>query len=186
MGMDRGVHCSDPAFAGSDALATAKVLAAVIKKENPDLVLCGRQAIDFDQTQVPAFVAEILGLPQVFMVAKLEVKDKKVVCNRRIEGGEEIVEASLPAVLTCDKGLNEPRYASLPGIMKAKKKEIKKFSLADSGLGADQVGAGGAKLKVAGYLPLPDRPPGKVFKGEETADMVKKVVRLLRDEAKVI
>ena len=186
MGMDRGVHCSDPAFAGSDALATAKVLAAVIKKENPDLVLCGRQAIDFDQTQVPAFVAETLGLPQVYMVAKLEVKDKKVVCNRRIEGGEEIVEASLPAVLTCDKGLNEPRYASLPGIMKAKKKEVKKFGLADSGLGADQVGAGGAKLKVAGYLPLPDRPPGKVFKGEETADMVKKVVRLLRDEAKVI
>jgi electron transfer flavoprotein beta subunit len=186
MGMDRGVHCWDPAFAGSDALATAKVLAAVIKKENPDLVLCGRQAIDFDQAQVPSFVAETLGLPQVFMVAKLEVKDNKATCNRRIEGGEEIVEAALPAVLTCDKGLNEPRYASLPGIMKAKKKEVKKFGLADSGLAADQVGAAGAKLKVVAYMPLPDRPPGKVFKGEETADMVKKVVRLLRDEAKVI
>ena len=106
--------------------------------------------------------------------------------NRRIEGGEEIVETSLPAVITCDKGLNEPRYASLPGIMKAKKKEVKKFGLADSGLGAGDVGAAGAKLKVVAYLPLPDRPPGKVFKGEETADMVKKVVRLLRDEAKVI
>jgi electron transfer flavoprotein beta subunit len=186
MGMDRGVHCWDPAFAGSDALATAKILAAVVKKENPDLILCGRQAIDFDQAQVPAFLAELLGLPQVYMAAKIDLQDGKAVVNRRIEGGEEIVETSLPAVITCDKGLNEPRYASLPGIMKAKKKEVKKFTLADSGLAASDVGAGGAKLKVIQYLPLPERPPGKVFKGEETADMVKKVVRLLRDEAKVI
>jgi len=186
MGMDRGVHCWDAAFAGSDTLATSKILAAVIKKENPDLILCGRQAIDFDQAQVPAYLAELLGLPQVYTAAKIDLQDGKAVVNRRIEGGEEIVETSLPAVITCDKGLNEPRYASLPGIMKAKKKEVKKFGLADSGLGAGDVGAGGAKLKIVAYIPLPDRPPGKVFKGEETADMVKKVVRALRDEAKVI
>jgi len=186
MGMDRAVHCWDPAFAGADALGTAKVLAAAIKKENPDLILCGRQAIDLDQAQVPAYLAEILGLPQVYAASKLEVQDGKASVTRRIEGGEEIVETSLPAVVTCDKGLNEPRYASLPGIMKAKKKEVKKFALGDSGLGASDVGEGGAKSKVVQFLPLPDRPPGKVFKGEETADMVKKVVKLLREEAKVI
>jgi len=186
MGIDRGVHCVDPAFAGSDALATAKILASVLKAENPDVVLCGRQAIDLDQSQVPAYLAEILGWPQVYSVAKLEIQGNKAVCNRRIEGGEEIVETSLPAVLTCDKGLNEPRYASLPGIMKAKKKEIKKWALAQTGLGAGEVGAGGAKVKVIAHLPLPDRPPGKVFKEMDTAEMVKQVVKLLREEAKVI
>jgi electron transfer flavoprotein beta subunit len=186
MGMDRGVHCVDPAFAGSDALATAKILASVIKAENPDLVLCGRQAIDLDQAQVPAYLAELLGWPQVYAVAKLEIQPGKAVCNRRIEGGEEIVEATLPAVLTCDKGLNEPRYASLPGIMKAKKKEIKKWALAQTGLAAGDVGAAGAKVKTLGYMPLPDRPPGKLFKEMETADMVKQVVKLLREEAKII
>lgn len=186
MGMDRGVHCSDPAFNGSDALGTAKILASVIKAENPDLVLCGRQAIDFDQAQVPAYLAELLGWPQVYAVAKLEIQGNKAICNRRIEGGEEIVETSLPAVLTCDKGLNEPRYASLPGIMKAKKKEIKKWALAQTGLTAQDVGASGAKVKIISFLPLPERPPGKVFKEQDTAEMVKQVVKLLREEAKVI
>ena len=186
MGIDRGVHCVDPAFVGSDALATAKILASVIKAENPDLVLCGRQGIDLDQAQVPAYLAEILGWPQVYAVAKLEIHGNKAICNRRIEGGEEIVETSLPAVLTCDKGLNEPRYASLPGIMKAKKKEIKKWTLAQTGLSANDVGASGAKLKVVGYMPLPERPPGKIFKEQDTAEMVKQVVKLLREEAKVI
>ncbi len=186
MGIDRGVHCVDPAFLGSDALATAKILASVIKTENPDVVLCGRQAIDLDQAQAPAYLAEILGWPQVYSVAKLELKGNAAVCNRRIEGGEEIVETSLPCVMTCDKGLNEPRYASLPGIMKAKKKEIKKWALAQTGLAETDVGTAGAKVKTLGYLPLPDRPPGKVFKEMETADMVKQVVKLLREEAKVI
>ncbi len=186
MGMDRGVHCVDAAFVGSDALATAKILASVIKAENPDLVLCGRQAIDLDQAQVPAYLAELLGWPQVYAVAKIEIQPGKAVCNRRIEGGEEIVETSLPAVLTCDKGLNEPRYASLPGIMKAKKKEIKKWALAQTGLAAGDVGAAGAKVITVGYMPLPDRPPGKLFKEMETADMVKQVVKLLREEAKII
>ena len=186
MGIDRGVHCWDDAFAGSDALATAKILASVIKAENPDLVLCGRQAIDFDQAQVPAYLAELLGWPQVYAVCKMEIQEGKAICNRRIEGGEEVVETSLPCIMTCDKGLNEPRYASLPGIMKAKKKEIKKWTLAETGLSAEEVGEAGSKVKIIEYLPLPERPPGKIFKEMETEDMVKEVVKLLREEAKVI
>jgi electron transfer flavoprotein beta subunit len=188
MGIDRGIHLNDDAFAQSDATGTAKVLAAAIKAEGPDLILCGRQAIDFDMAQVPAIMAEILDMPQVYGVAKMEMSDdgKKATVNRRIEGGEEVYEVSVPAVMTCDKGLNEPRYASLPGIMKAKKKEIKKMALADTGLQAGDVGADGSKVWVTEYLPLPERPPGKVFKDQETADMVKEVVKLLREEAKVI
>jgi electron transfer flavoprotein beta subunit len=188
MGIDRGIHLNDDAFAHSDATGTAKALAAAIKAESPDLILCGRQAIDFDMAQVPAIMAEILDMPQAYAVAKMEVSEdgKKATINRRIEGGEEVIELSLPAVMTCDKGLNEPRYASLPGIMKAKKKEIKKVGLADTGLSADEIGAKGSKVQVTEYLPLPDRPPGKVFKDQETPDMVKEVVKLLREEAKVI
>ena len=188
MGMDRGIHLKDPAFAGSDATGMAKALAAALKPENPDLILCGKQAIDWDMAQVPAILAELLGLPQVYMVCKLQTAadGKSAVCNRRIEGGEEVIEVQLPAVLTCDKGLNEPRYASLPGIMKAKKKELKPFTLADSGLAAGDVGKAASKVQILEYMPLPDRPPGKVFKEQETADMVKQVVKLLREEAKII
>lgn len=188
MGIDRGIHLNDDAFANSDATGTAKALAAAIKAESPDLILCGRQAIDFDMAQVPAIIAEILDMPQAYAVSKMELSEdgKKATINRRIEGGEEVIEVSLPAVMTCDKGLNEPRYASLPGIMKAKKKEIKKVSLADTGLSADEIGDQGSKIQITEYLPLPERPPGKVFKEQETPDMVKEVVKLLREEAKVI
>jgi len=188
MGIDKGVHLKDPAFAHSDATGTAKALAAAIKPLGPDLILCGRQAIDWDMAQVPMILAELLNLPHVHQVAKMEMAAdaQSAVCNRRIEGGEELIEVKLPAVLTCDKGLNEPRYASLPGIMKAKKKEIKAFTLADSGLSANDVGKAASKVQILEYMPLPDRPPGKVFKEQETEVMVKQVVKLLREEAKII
>jgi len=188
MGIDRGIHLKDPAFAHSDATGTAKALAAAIKPLGPDLILCGRQAIDWDMAQVPMILAELLNLPHVHQVAKMEMAAdaQSAVCYRRIEGGEEVVEVKLPAVLTCDKGLNEPRYASLPGIMKAKKKEIKAFTLADSGLSANDVGKAASKVQILEYMPLPDRPPGKVFKEQETEVMVKQVVKLLREEAKII
>jgi electron transfer flavoprotein beta subunit len=188
MGIDKGIHLKDPAFAHSDATGSAKALAAAIKPLAADLVLCGRRAIDWDMAQVPMILAELLNLPHVHAVAKMEMAAdaKSAVCNRRIEGGEEVVEVKLPAVLTCDKGLNEPRYASLPGIMKAKKKEIKPLTLAESGLSANDVGKAASKVQIIEYVPLPDRPPGKVFKEQETDVMVKQVVKLLREEAKII
>jgi len=196
MGIDKGVHLKDPAFAGSDAMGEAKALAAAVKSLGADIVLCGKQAIDWDMSQVPAMMAEILGLPQCTACTFLQIADdgKSAVVKRKIEGAEETYEISLPAVISIDKGssvqgsdpIQEARYASLPGIMKAKKKEIKPVGLADTGLTAADVGASGAKVQISGYEALPERAAGKVFKDQDTAEMVKQVVKLLREEAKVI
>ena len=187
MGADDAVHVSDPAFEGGDSLANAKVLAAVLKPMEPDLIFCGKQGIDFDAAQTPAAVAELLGIPQSLITIDFELSDDKTsaVAKRRVEGGDEVVELTLPALVSCEKGLNEPRYASLPGIMKAKKKEIKKVALADVGLDAGEVGAAGAQADAVKYHPLPERPPVKMI-GGEAPDAVKELVKLLREEAKVI
>ncbi len=187
MGADRSIHLNDPAFEGSDAFTTAKALAEVIKKEQYDLILCGKQAVDDDMAQVGPALAEMLNIPHVTLITKLEISadKKKAKVEREIDGGKEVIEVALPAVFTCQKGLNEPRYASLPGIMKAKKKEVKPINVAALGVPADQVGAAGAKTKILKYTPPPTRPPGKVISGE-VLDAAKNLVRLLREEAKVI
>ncbi len=187
MGADRSIHLNDPAFEGADAFTTAKALAETIKKESYDLVLCGKQAVDDDMAQVGPSLAELLNIPHVTLITKLEISadKKKAKVEREIDGGKEVIEVSLPAVFTCQKGLNEPRYASLPGIMKAKKKEVKPMTAAALGLPADQTGAAGAKTKILKYTPPPSRPPGKVITGE-VLDAAKNLVRLLREEAKVI
>jgi len=187
MGADRSIHLNDPAFEGADGFATAKALAEVIKKEAFDLILCGKQAVDDDMSQVGQSLAEFLNLPHVTLITKLEISadKKKAKVEREIEGGKEVIEVNLPAVFTCQKGLNEPRYASLPGIMKAKKKEVKPINLGALGLPGDQVGAAGAKTKILKYTPPPSRPPGKVISGEVT-DAAKNLVKLLREEAKII
>ncbi len=186
MGADRSIHLNDPAFEGADGFATAKALAEAIKKESYDLILCGKQAVDDDMAQVGPALAEFLGLPHVTLITKLEISaDKKAKVEREIEGGKEVIEVNLPAVFTCQKGLNEPRYASLPGIMKAKKKEVKAINLAALGLPADQVGAVGAKTKINKYTPPPSRPPGKIVSGE-IVEAAQKLVKLLREEAKIV
>jgi len=187
MGADRSIHLNDPAFEGGDGFTTARALAEVIKKETFDLILCGKQAVDDDMAQVGPAVAEILNLPHATLITKLELlpDKKKAKVEREVDGGREVVEVNLPAVFTCQKGLNEPRYASLPGIMKAKKKEVKPINLASLGLPADQVGAAGSKTKILKYIPPPSRPPGKIISGE-ILDAAKNLVKLLREEAKVI
>ncbi len=187
MGADEAVHVSDPAFESGDSLANAKVLARVVGPMGFDLILGGKQGIDFDASQTCAAVAEELGLPQVMVVTALELREDKrsLVAKRRIEGAEEVVEVRLPAVVSCDKGLNEPRYASLPGIMKAKKKEIKKIGLADTGLRPEEVGAAGSASRFVGYAPLPERPPCRMLTGDP-AEMVRELVRALREDAKAL
>lgn len=187
MGADRSIHLNDPAFEGADGYSTAKALAEAIKKEPYDLILCGKQAVDDDMAQVGPALAELLNLPHVTLITKLELSadKKKAKVEREVEGGKEIIEVGLPAVFTCQKGLNEPRYASLPGIMKAKKKEVKALNLAALGLPADQVGGGGAKNRINKYIPPPSRPPGKVLSGE-VLEAAQKLAKLLREEAKVI
>jgi electron transfer flavoprotein beta subunit len=188
MGADEAVHVWDPAFEGGDALNNAKILAKVVSYLGCDLVLGGKQGIDYDAAQTCAAVAEHLGIPQVQVVTKLEMSDdkSKLVARRRVEGGDEVVDVNLPAVVTCEKGLNEPRYASLPGIMKAKKKEIKKIGLSDlGGLTPQDVGAAGSATKIVGYEPLPERPACRMI-GGEPAQQAAELVRALHEDAKAI
>lgn len=185
MGADRAKRLDGAEFAGADAYATAKALAKAVAGEQYDLILCGKQAVDDDCAQVGALVASMLGLPVVNTVVKLEVGDGTVKATREIEGGSETVEAPMPCVITAQKGLNEPRYPSLPGIMKAKKKELKPVGLGELGLSAGEVGAAGSMTRIAEMTPPPERKAGQVFEGD-AAEIVPKVVKLLRDEAKVI
>jgi electron transfer flavoprotein beta subunit len=187
MGADEAIHISDPAFEGGDSQANARVLAEVLKTLSPDLIFCGKQGIDHDAAQTHVAVAEYLGIPEALVAVTFSLSDDKTTATvtRRVEGGDEIVEMTLPALVSCEKGLNEPRYASLPGIMKAKKKEIKKVALADVGLDASQVGAAGAQSGIVKFLPLPERPPVKMIAGD-TGEQAKELVRLLREEAKVV
>jgi electron transfer flavoprotein beta subunit len=187
MGADEAIHVSDPAFEGGDSQGNARVLAEVLKPVAPDLVFCGKQGIDYDSAQTPPAVAEYLGLSQALIAVefKLGGDGKTATVKRRVEGGDEIVTLTLPALVSCEKGLNEPRYASLPGIMKAKKKEIKKIALSSIGLDAGRVGKAAAQSHGQKFHPLPERPPVKMIPGEPK-EQAKELVRLLRAEAKII
>jgi electron transfer flavoprotein beta subunit len=127
----------------------------------------------------------MLNLPHVSVISSLEISGGSARAERDIEGGKEVVELPLPAVITAQKGLNEPRYPSFRGIRQARKKPFTLWSVGDVGLEAGQVGAAGAKLEVIEVMPPPERPPGRVITGEP-AEAAKEVVRLLREEAKVI
>jgi electron transfer flavoprotein beta subunit len=188
MGADEVYHLDDPAFLGGDAFATARALAAAITKLGDyDVIFCGKQAVDEDNAAVGVMLAEMLNLPHVSVVTKLELAadGKSIRAEREIEGGREVVQSPLPAVITAQKGLNEPRYPSFRGIRQARSKPFTQWTVGDLGLDAGAVGAGGAKLEVIEILPPPERPSGRIVPGEP-ADAAKEVVRLLREEAKVI
>jgi len=185
MGADKAVLVSAPAFAGSDASGTAKLLAAAAKRQPFDLVLCGKMAVGDDNQQVGTLLAEFLGIPSVSVVIGLEVAGASATCKREIEGGLEVVKTTLPVVITCQKGLNEPRYPSLKGIMMAKKKEVVTLRDQDLGVDASTVGAAGAAFQIKKLELPPPRPTGKILSGE-VADQVKELVRLLHEEAKAI
>jgi electron transfer flavoprotein beta subunit len=188
MGADEVYQLADEAFQGGDAYATAKALAAAIQKVGEyDAIFCGKQAVDVDNHAVGVMLAELLDLPHVSVVSRLEIdaEAKTARAERDIEGGREVVETPLPAVFTAQKGLNEPRYPSFRGIRQAQRKPFNIWTPADVDLDAGDVGAAGAKLEVIEVLPPPERPPGRIVEGEP-ADVAKEVARLLRDEAKVI
>lgn len=183
MGADRAIHISDSGLEDADPAAAADALAKVIRDNGFDIIFCGKQGIDYDRGQTQAYLAQILDIPQVNVVTGFEISDDNatITLERRIEGGNEKVQASLPALVSCEKGLNEPRYASLPGIMKAKKKEIARFT-------AEEIGVEGMEkdIRILKWLPLPKSGECKIIEGEETSDKVKELARLLREEAKVI
>jgi electron transfer flavoprotein beta subunit len=142
--------------------------------------------VDEDNYQVASAVAELMGIPQVSMVNKAEVTEGKITCHRTIEGGTVVVEASLPALFTTQRGLNEPRYASLPGIMKAKKKPVDVKSVADLGVDAAMVGAANRKVKIKALNLPPERQAVKMIEGEGAADKAAALVKILHDETKII
>ena len=186
MGGDRGLLISNEGLENADSLTVAKALAAAVKAENADLVMCGKQAIDDDNMHVGVMLAELLSWPHVNVVTKMTLNGKTATVEREVEGGQvEVYEVGLPAVFGAHKSLNSPRYASLPGIMKAKKKPFDLKKPGDLGLDAGALKSG-VKATVTGYMAPPEKPAGKIFKGEDVAVMVDKVVQLLRSEAKVI
>lgn len=182
MGADRAILINDPALAEADASGVAAALAKAVSTVPYDLVLCGWVAIDDGAAQVPSRLAERLGLPQVNNITKLELSNGKVTVNREVEGATEVIEVALPAVIAAQKGLNEPRYPSLKGIMQAKKKELKQVTLADLGLTAADVAP---KVKVLEYRLPEARKAGKIVEGEPP-EAAKQLAKLLREEAKVI
>jgi len=188
MGADKGLLISDDALEGSDSLATAKALAAAIKDLDYDLIFSGQRGVDDDMGVVGASLAEFLGIPQMSIIVKVEVAEdgKSVKATRPIEGENLIIESSLPALITAQKGLNEPRYASLPGIMKAKKKPMEEKTLSDLGLDAAEFGEGARKVKIVELTPPPARAEGKIVGGETPQEKAAELAKLLHDEAKVI
>ena len=203
MGADSGVHIKDDGFADTDNYTVAKIAASEIKKiEGVDFILTGMKIIDDESVQVAVQLAEELGVPHVSLVSKvIEVNEgeKKLVCQKEIDGGSVVVEVPLPALITCPDAMNEPRYASLPGIMKAKKKPVKEVTLDEVdfdslGISREMVGKSGSKVKTVKIeVPVIDRKlkiikgsDDTTVKGEEIAESVKELVQLLRDDAKVI
>jgi electron transfer flavoprotein beta subunit len=183
MGADRAVLVEDERFDQADALARARALAALAKEEGAEMVLVGKYGVGTDEWLTGPMVAELLGWAHAGAVSQLELGDGKFTGTRAVEGGVEKVEGSLPAVITCEKGLNEPRYASLKGIMQAKKKPIDVKAPGD--VGVEDAELAEPRLVWEGMEMPPARAEGQMIDGspEEAA---RRLVQLLREEAKVI
>ena len=172
MGADRAILVL--AEQALEPLAVARVLAKLAENEKPDLVLMGKQAIDDDANCAGQMLAELLGWPQATFASKVELDGKSAKVTREVDGGLEVLGVPLPAIVTADLRLNEPRYASLPGIMKARKKELKEIPLADLGVDA------APKTKVVKLETPPKRSAGR------KVGSVQELVQVLHNEAKVI
>jgi electron transfer flavoprotein beta subunit len=169
MGAAKAILVSDDALAGSDALSTAKVLAAAIKRAEPDLIVAATESTDGYTGTLPVQVAEILGLPSVTFAKLVDIADGKVKVNRQTEAGYDEVETPLPALITVTAGVVEPRYPSFKGIMAARSKPVEQLTVADLGLSADQVGAAGARQEVVEVTAAEERKAGEVITDEGDA-----------------
>ncbi len=187
LGADEGVHVKGDGLALADPLAVATVLAAAARKLGFDLILTGKQGVDHDWSQAGIILAELLDLPHVSVVVHLELDaaTKRGKAKREVEGGDELVEFSLPAVITAQKGLNEPRYASLKGIMAVKKKVIPELTLADLGVDPATVSESAASIRFVEFSLPPPRQAGRILEGDP-AITVPELVRILHKEAKVL
>jgi electron transfer flavoprotein beta subunit len=178
MGADRGLLISDPQLAGADAFLTAQALAAAIKPEAPDIVICGTESYDGSTGMVPPMLAELLGVPQLTIAKKVEVDGSTVKIHRQTSDGYQVVEAATPVLITVTAGIAEPRYASLKGIMAARSKEIKQIGLGDLG-----IERGEAAETIEGLTQAEARKAGAIIQDDGTA--VDRIIQVLT-EAKVL
>ena len=187
MGADKAVHLRDPKFEGLDSYAVTRILMRYIESIPYDLILCGKQAVDVDMAQTGPTLATFLGIPFVTVVTRIEFSDdlKKAKITRQVEGGSEIRELALPFLVTCQKGLNEPRLPSLKGIMAAKKKEVLTLSREDLGIEEGTLNIEGNKLIQENLCLPPERKKGIILEGSEE-EICGHLVRLLREEEKII
>ena len=182
-GATKAIHVKGE-VADADSLGIARVLAAAIKSVPHDIVFFGKQGVGSDNSLVGPMVAELLGYPQVNVVTHLEIADTKVVAHREIEGAEEVIETSLPVVITAQKGMNEPRYASLKGIMAAKKIAIDTKSVSDLGLSDGDIF--NQRITIA-KLELPaEKSGGRKIDGSDPAAAAKEILNYIREEAKAL
>ncbi|GIN86817.1 electron transfer flavoprotein subunit beta [Heyndrickxia sporothermodurans] len=183
MGADKAVLINtEDDLEASDQFTTAKILAEYLKDKEADLIIGGNVAIDGGSGQVGPRVADLLGIPYVTTITKMEINGESVSIVRDVEGDSEVIETKLPVLVTAQQGLNEPRYPSLPGIMKAKKKPLDELEIDDLDLDEDDVQAKTKTIEV--YLP-PKKEAGKILEGELSVQ-VKELVELLHNEAKVV
>jgi len=182
-GATRALHVKGES-GDADSLGIAKVLAAAIKTLPHDLIFFGKQGVGTDNSLVGPMVAELLGYPQINVVTHLDAAGGKITAHREIEGAEEIIEAAMPAVITAQKGLNEPRYASLKGIMAAKKIAIETKSIADLGLSESDVI--NQRVTVVSLELPPEKSGGRKIDGADPQAAAKEIVRYIKEEAKAL
>ncbi|MEM3626865.1 MAG: electron transfer flavoprotein subunit beta/FixA family protein [Candidatus Bathyarchaeia archaeon] len=179
-GADKAIRLTDPKFEGSDGYATAKILYSVIRNLRFDLILTGMQASDDGNAMVGPILAEMLGIPHVTMVKKIDLETTKAKVNRELEGGlEEQLEIKLPALISVQTGINEPRYVSIMGIRKAMQKEIKVMNLADIGLSENEVGEMGSWIKIERMYIPPVEKQAEFIKGTPD-EVAAKIVEILK------
>ncbi len=187
MGADRAVRIDSSQYETDDPLIVARVLAACAKQEGFDLILCGRQAIDDENANVGAMTAEFLDIPHVSQVSRLTVLDAgRAEVENEIEGGRKVSEVQLPALFTTQKGLNEPRVPLITGVMKAMKTEIAVLDPASFGTPFGPIDNGSSKIKVLSYELPAKRPSVRIVEGETPEEKAGSLVKLLKDEAKVL
>lgn len=187
MGADRAFLLDNTNLENHDPLIIAKILSSFAKTEGFDLILCGRQAIDDENANIGAITAEFLGIPHVSAILKLEIMDeKKVRVESELEGGREVVEVQLPALLTTQKGLNEPRVPLITGVMKAMRAAIPLIDPCSLGIAKEDINTDASRVIVLSYEPPKKRPPVKIIEGETPEEKVKNLMKVLKEEAKAI
>ena len=179
-GATKGVHIKGD-LEGVDSLGVARILAAAIKGQPFDVVFLGKMGVGTDNALVGPMLAELLDLPQLNVVTKVEFGEGSIKAHREIEGGEEVIEAALPAVVMAQKGLNEPRYASLKGIMAAKKIPIETKTVADLGLGDADVRG---RIVIESLEMPPEKAAGRKIEATDPAAAAKEIVKYIQSEAK--